>query len=69
MAGNRGGIKGIPTYLAYGLQVFDLCTDQICRFVETPDTDKGSYTELMLVVIILSNCFGMQLQIFLELLH
>ena len=48
VAGNQGGMKSLG-YFSYGLQVFDLCTDQICRFMETPDMDKGAI--LMIIVI------------------
>ena len=52
MAGNQGGMKSLG-YFSYGLQVFDLCTDQICRFMETPDMDKGAILMIIVAVYII----------------
>lgn len=47
LAGDQGGI-GSLLYFSYGLEVFDLSIDQICKLVENPEMgDKG---KLMLVL-------------------
>ena len=44
------GSLGAQHYFSYeyGLQVFDLCADQICKLVENPSIDIGRATESIL---------------------
>ena len=40
MAGTQGGNDNFFTF-EYGLQVFDLCADQICQLMEKPNMNIG----------------------------
>ena len=40
LIGNQNGGDGFFSF-EYGLQVFDLCADQICRLMEKPNMNKG----------------------------
>ena len=41
-AGNQGELPNLR-YFEYGIQVYDLCADQICKLVESPDMNRGKY--------------------------
>ena len=40
MTGNQASL-GKLRHFGYGIQVYDLDIDQICRLVENPDMDRG----------------------------
>ena len=44
-AGDQGGAESFFSF-EYGLQVFDLCADQICKLMEKPDMNKGKSIRL-----------------------
>ena len=37
----RVAVVGKRSYFKYGIQVFNLCADQICRLMEKPHMNKG----------------------------
>ena len=63
LIGNQNGGDGFFSF-EYGLQVFDLCADQICRLMEKPNMNKGK--SLLCIYHYIEGCMPVLVSVYLQ---